>query len=106
MSDIHKIFKYTIKETDKQIICLPAGAQILSVIDQGSEIVLYAMVPYPNDFPEVHVEYDIRVVGNGHNVDFSTIDFTFVGIVSLYKGTLTYHVFYQRGHLIGPDGVI
>jgi hypothetical protein len=106
MSDIHKIFKYPIEVTDEQILRLPAGSQILSVIEQRNEMVLYAMVPHPNDYPEVYVEYDIRVVGTGHDVKFSTRDFTFVGTVSMYKGGLVFHVFYRKGNLMGPDGVI
>jgi hypothetical protein len=108
MPDIHKIFKYPIEATDKSVLRLPAGARILSVINQGGEIVLYAMVPYPTDFPEVYTEYDIRVVGTGHDIEFSTsdgLDFQFIGTVPLYKGTLIFHIFYRKGNLIAPEDI-
>jgi hypothetical protein len=68
MKDTKKIFKYVIPITDESELQLPAGAQILSVMEQRNEIVLYAII---NTSVEVTKKVLVRrVVGTGHTVDF------------------------------------
>lgn len=96
MKDIKKIFKYVIPITDESELQLPAGAQILSVMKQRNEIVLYVIV---NTSINVMKTVSIRVVGTGHIIDFDTNEYKFVGTVSLHGGVLMFHVFvFDRGH--------
>ena len=96
MKDTKKIFKYVIPVTDESELQLPAGAQILSVMGQRNEIVLYAIV---NTSIDVVKTVSVRVVGTGHMIDFDTNEYKFVGTVFLHSGALMFHVFcFDRGY--------
>jgi len=85
-----KIFKYPLEITDHSELLLPAGAKILSVIEQDENIVLYAMV---DPTMEYNKSRKIRIVGTGHEID-DLMGFTFLGTVSLIGGKLIFHIFY------------
>jgi hypothetical protein len=96
MKDTKKIFEYVLSLKDESELQLPAGAQILSVMEQKNEIVLYAIV---NTSVEVTKTISVRVVGTGHAVDFDLNEYGFVGTVSLHGGALMFHVFcFDRGY--------
>jgi hypothetical protein len=96
MKDTKKIYKYVIPTTDESELQLPAGAQILSVMEQGNGIVLYAIV---NTSVEVTKTVSVRVVGTGHRIDFDLNEYKFIGTVSLHGGVLMFHVFcFDRGY--------
>lgn len=94
-----KIFKYKLEVTDEQIVKLPSGSRVLSVMNQNDNIVLYALV---SDNEIDTEEVSIRIVGTGHDIDFFIPaagfggGYEFLGTVSLYDGTLMFHVFYKK----------
>ena len=82
------IWKYPLEITDKQMIELPIGAEILSVIAQGDVPTLYAVV---DPGQQAKVEIKVRVVGTGHPL--GSPELPFVGTVSTHGGSLVWHVF-------------
>ena len=101
MTPSQKIYKYPVEITDGQIIHVPAGARVISVVGQNYGIVLYAIVPIPNDFPKISKELVIKVVGTGHEINFNTVnEYEFLGTVLLHGGSLVFHVFCKdRGYM-------
>lgn len=89
-----KIYKYVLKPVGEQTINLPQGSQVLSVMNQFDNIVLYALVSDNKKYTE---NVSIKIVGTGHDIDFNidpTCGYKFLGTVSLYDGELMFHVFY------------
>ena len=95
-----KIFKYTVEIVQESTILLPAGAQIISVMEQRNKIVLYAIVPFPIE-EDVMKKITVRVVGTGHIIGFDTKDYEFAGTVSLHSGELVFHIFYRDHGYMG-----
>jgi len=93
------IGKYVLSVTDRQVLEIPAPAQILSVIEQRGEVVLYALIDYGTESTVTKV---IDIYGTGHKVpkDRSTYEGepqtepgAFIGTVSTENGGLIWHVF-------------
>ncbi len=86
-----RIFKYQLEVTNLQTIELPQGARILSVRQQGGQIMLWAMVhPTHQTIP-----HTFRIYGTGHPVDENSgRTQSFLGTVQL--GALVFHVFEVR----------
>lgn len=85
------IWKYTLDITDRQEISMPKGARILSVSEQRSRIVLYAMV----DTEEAEVEPVVLLIrGTGHDASEVASE-RFIGTVVIQTGAgpLVWHVF-------------
>ena len=88
------IYKYTTKVTDTQIIELPKGSEILSVIEQYENIVFYALID-PEETSKEYFKFQIR--GTGHNAgNFKRQNYIFLGTVPLIEGQLIFHVFYRK----------
>lgn len=83
-----KIYKYNLEVTDEQDITIPMGARILSVAEQRTNIVLYALVD-PEAPPTLS---HISIRGTGHDSD-NLEDKRFLGTVNLCSGSLMFHVF-------------
>lgn len=94
-----KIYKYKLEVTDDQIVKLPLGSRILSVMNQYDKIVLYALI---SDNETGNEEVSIKIVGTGHDIDFFIpapefdVGYNFLGTVSLYDGELMFHVFIKK----------
>lgn len=85
------IYKYTISITDAVELDLPHGAEVLSVLNQREDLVLYAVV----DPDESVIETRHFVVrGTGHR--FSGNEGAFIGTVSFQGGSLIFHVFHRK----------
>jgi len=87
-----RIFKYPLKADDRQVIAIPKGSKVLSVIEQHEQIVLYALV---EDSELAHTDLKVIIHGTGHPA-YDVSDFEFVGSVKLCHGTLVFHVFCDR----------
>ena len=87
-----KIFKYPLKNFDKQGIKIPAPARLLSVMEQDGNLVLYAVV---EDVPNWEYEtLNVFIRGTGHPMgDAENADY--LGTVSTEMG-LVWHIFYTR----------
>lgn len=87
------VWKYELKTTDQQIISMPQGARPLHVGEQRGQICLWALVdPDPSLSME---ERRIAIVGTGHVApEFATAPY--LGTVSMYGGSLVFHVFVER----------
>lgn len=90
------IYKYILEGRNDQTIEIEGLVQILSVMGQKDDIVLYALVDHSN-FKMSDV--DVSVFGTGHNIPDKMInpfgDRKFLGTVLLYEGSLIFHVFYR-----------
>lgn len=86
-----KIYKYTLKPTSEQTITIPSNSRILSVEEQYSNIVVYALVDTTKEEIE---DYYFQIRGTGHDADYLE-DYTFLGTVKLHDGQLMFHVFYR-----------
>lgn len=83
------IWKYTLKLTSRQEIEVPAGADLLSVAEQGAQLCLWAAVDYTTE-PDITVMRPITIVGTG-NIIPDTIR-RFIGTVHTRAG-FVWHVF-------------
>lgn len=88
-----RIYKYTLRATDSQIIEIPSD-NILSVENQSENIVVYALVDINNPITN---KYEFRVYGTGHDIKDSIDDFKFLGTVKMHSGMLMFHCFYRKG---------
>ena len=82
------IWKYPLKIMDQQLIGMPKGAEVLSVIAQGDTPTLYALV----DPSESIIPRQVRIYGTG-NPFRETDGSGFVGTVTTNGGSLVWHVF-------------
>ena len=89
---MNRIYKYTLELVDKQTIELPRKAEILSVLTQRDNVVLYALVDDGDVDPHDLEAIEIRIVGTGHAfVDRD--EYVFLGTVMHYDGDLIWHIF-------------
>lgn len=86
------IFKYHLDIKDLQILDLPLGSRILSVLNQNENLVLYAE---HNTLEKCCEQRHIRVVGTGYYYD-SPFKLEFIGSVSFHGGSLIFHVFEEQ----------
>ena len=94
MNDV--IYKYKLEPEDRQVLNLPKGAEILSVVEQRDEVVIYAFVEEDNISDTEPLTFIIR--GTGHDAgNFKRQNYTFLGTVKLEGGALMFHVFYRKG---------
>jgi hypothetical protein len=87
-----RIFKYQLEIKDEQTLELPVGSKILSVVNIGEKIYVYAIV---NTEQKTNETYLIVIHGTGHIVG-ETDDYTFLGTVIVFNGKLIWHIFYKR----------
>ena len=83
----HRIWKYPLEITDRQVINLPAGAWELSVLTAGERLFLYALV----DPDQPTEDMTIRIVGTGNPVEQDPG--FFIGTVSMPPHV--WHVFVE-----------
>lgn len=83
------IYKYPLQIEDEQIVEMPQGAVILSVINQNDQICVYALVDAGSDFSAKRL---FRIFGTGSPVD-SAAGFNFIGTVPAHGGAMVWHVF-------------
>ncbi len=87
-----RVFKYPLQVADKQEIQLPASSKILSVEEQGGQLVLYALV---NDTVKMMNTFVVIIHGTGHDAD-DTDGCDYVNTVKMYDGRIMFHVFIRR----------
>lgn len=85
-----RILKYTLNIVDYQELTLSENSKILSVANQRDNIVLYALTS-----ESTTCTYAIIMHGTGHPAN-DVIGAQFIGTVSLYNGSLVFHVFARR----------
>jgi hypothetical protein len=85
------IYKYPLEVTDKVVITMPLGAEILCVQMQGITPCLWALVDYNTAKADITEERIIRIAGTGHGI--TEVIISYIGTVQLYKGNLIFHVF-------------
>lgn len=84
------IYKYALFIVDEQMVALPEGAHIMSVVEQGDKPVLYARCD--PTMPVKHVK--VWVIGTGH--ECSHVEgHGFAGTVAIMDGALMFHVFFE-----------
>lgn len=59
-----RVFKYPLKLTDSQVVKMPRPAQLLSVIEQDGDLVLYAVVDDAMNCVTETIHIFIRGTGN------------------------------------------
>lgn len=87
-----KIFKYALGPEERQFIKLQKGSQVLSVVSQYEQMVVYALVP--TDEKET-VYHEFVTYGTGHSLPADIEDFDFLGTCLLIDGALVIHVFHR-----------
>lgn len=85
-----RIFKYELKLDTVNIVSMPKGAEVISVIEQNNGIVVYAIVD-PDETQMVDKVFTI--VGTGRDMTFDADDYVFLGTVSMFAGRYIWHVF-------------
>jgi hypothetical protein len=86
-----RIYKYTLETTDKQVISLPTGAEILTVQAQNDEPQLWALVDPNEKYTE---ERYIEIYGTGHPVYCDMgVERRYLAAYQLSDGALVFHVF-------------
>ena len=82
-----EIWEYVLIATDRQVIEMPKGAEVLSVQVQRDQLCLWVRV-----VPEAPlIEKEIAIVGTGHPCGFE-VD-RFIGTVQMTSESLVFHVF-------------
>jgi len=87
---MNKIYKYKIAMTDEQVLVLPEGAQIISIIEQYGKPVVYAMV---NTKAQPDQIYNIRTIGTGQAIGDNLSKYKFIGTLSFRNVNLVFHYF-------------
>lgn len=89
-----KIFRYVLEVIENQTVRIPLPAIVLSVVEQGVHIALYAIADDGEDVPVESI--DILMKGTGHPIQDNMDDlYTFIGTVKLFDRRLAFHVFYR-----------
>lgn len=82
-------FKIDPPEFVVSAVKMPQGAKVLSVGNQGEQIMLWALV----DAEAMQEERLFRVIGTGWDIEPDFDATKFVGTVSLLGGKLIFHIF-------------
>jgi hypothetical protein len=82
------VYKYELPTEDIAALQMPAGAELLHVGVQGSDVMLWARV----DPDAPCVTRRVRFAGTGHPLGEGA-DAPYVGTALLYNGRLVFHVF-------------
>lgn len=90
-----RVYKYPLQLTEAQTLKLPAGAKVLSVMNQREDIVLYALVDPERDAQNNWDIYRVYVSGTGQVTE---PDATFLGTVPISgdNSDFVFHVFYRK----------
>lgn len=89
--NMYTIYKYPLALTDKQVVEMQYPANILSVIEQSGEIVVYAIADRETSLTK---EIAFYIAGTGSNID-DFFAFNFLGTVKV--GQFVWHVFWRDG---------
>ena len=81
------IYKYQLSVVERQSICMPEGAEVLTVQDQNGALCLWALIDPDNS----QSERIIYMVGTGHKINADKGNY--VGTIQSPDGTLILHVF-------------
>jgi hypothetical protein len=85
------IWKYPLKVVDRQVLSMPAGAQLLCVQDQGGAPTLWALVS-----PDVPLaDRTVLCHGTGHSAAADVG--RYIGTTQQYSGALVWH-FFEANH--------
>ena len=86
-----KIWKYPLNVVDEQIVRLPKGAILMTVVSQYDNVCMYALVdPDEKDYEP----RTIRLYGTGHELDEREhVIHRFLGSCITMGGSLVWHVF-------------
>jgi hypothetical protein len=91
-----EIWKFPLRATDRQIVLMPEGAEILCAQMQGPVLCIWAFIEEDKKATEedkkatmIHRTFD--VVGTGHSMD--PANRTYIGTVQMHGGLLILHVF-------------
>lgn len=81
------VYKYPLDFEDYSIVTLPLGYQLLKVIIQNGNPVLYALIDTnENRFRGVR----FRIAGTGHPIDEDNLEY----VSTFEMGSLVFHVFH------------
>lgn len=84
------IWKFGLNTTDRQIVKMPAGSEILSIQTQAGEPCIWALVD-PSAEKEDRV---IEIFGTGHPIHYDMgIERKFIGTYQISGGVLVFHAF-------------
>lgn len=83
------IWKQVLESTDRQMIDIPGGAELLSAREQHDQICIWFRCD-PNAPKALR---EIAIVGTGHDAPPFGNTWRFLGTASLYSGNLMFHVF-------------
>lgn len=87
--EVKAIWKFTLKNHESNLE-IPAGYEVLSVVEQHDNITLYCIVNPENEL----VDAQFIVIGTGWDIsDKATVDMKFIGTVLTSNGALVWHVF-------------
>jgi len=87
---IRKVLKFTIPIEDTFEICMPKGADILTVQEQYDEPHIWALC----DPDAVKVVRFFRLAGTGHPIRYDIgIDYNYIGTFQIHGGNFIGHLF-------------
>ena len=82
-----RIWKWTLEVTDRQLLTLPRGAEILAVQMQGPSPQLWALCD-PDAFPSAR---EIAIIGTGHAIEAPPG--RYISTFQMHDGQLVFHAF-------------
>ena len=90
---IENIYKYPLIVIDSQCIYINGLLEILSVVVQRDQLVLYALV----DTSSTKITYvDVKIVSAGNMIMFDTKEWDFRGTHTQYGERLIWHVWTRK----------
>jgi hypothetical protein len=96
----YKVWKFPLKAQMHQKVTVPRGANVLSAVNQGDDIVLYADI-YPERYADPTnmptEELDVIALGTGHECDHNLASYDFLSTVPMPRDGLVFHIYVRRG---------
>ena len=92
-----RIFKYPLDVVDQQQISISNLVRVLSVVNQGGELMLYALVIDDKEETAVCRAITVTIIGTGNPIYGKTILTKATFLNSVVVGYYSWHVFYEMG---------
>lgn len=89
-----RIFKYGLEMDYKQIVRMPAGAQVLHVGEQQGDLFIWAIV---DDEEKATHNLSVMIIGTGNKCDVN--QYKHLGTVITQAGMYVWHVFVPKDTL-------
>ncbi len=97
------VFKYVLTVADRQQVTVPGFVELLSVVVQYDNLVLYARVDQSREHAGC---INVLITGTGHNIDQELVNWRFMGSHLMMGGRLVWHVWTDNDIMLSDGGEV